>query len=59
MATCICGNWIRNPSYTSDPNYDSLCEECKGFEDFTSSPSGDDLMRITLDDYNKNLYEKR
>lgn len=29
MATCICGSWIFNPTFTKDARYDSLCDNCK------------------------------
>jgi hypothetical protein len=59
MATCICGNWIRNPTYTADARYDSMCNECKGYDSEYPAPTGEDLLELTIDDYNKNLYDTR
>lgn len=58
MATCMCGNWIRYPSFTSDAKYDSMCEECKGDNPEYPSPTGEELLNITLDSYNRNLYDQ-
>ncbi|AHK11196.1 hypothetical protein S14_87 [Shewanella sp. phage 1/4] len=52
---CSCGNTIHRPSYTSKSKYDYICNECKGYEveDYDIPPSGEDLLNINLENYNR------
>lgn len=53
---CSCGNTIKNPSYISKSKYDYMCNACKGYEDeyeTPPAPTGKDLMKVALDNYNK------
>lgn len=56
MSQCQCGAWIRNPVYTSKSKYDGLCDECRGYENtYDLPPSGEELLMINLENYQKDL----
>lgn len=52
---CGCGNTIKNPSYLSNSKYDYMCSDCKGYDSEweLTPPSGEELLKINLDKYNK------
>lgn len=55
MATCICGDWIHNQTFTKDAKYDALCDNCKIDAGYSAPLSKEELK--LLRDRKKRLSE--
>lgn len=53
---CQCGNFF-TPRYTKQPysREDDMCDSCRGFETFDVPLTGEEIIKINLDEYNKEL----